>query len=54
MSFNNCEPEKKYPNEIAKIVFSKEPLKYAKMAQEGLSGTDIRKAIYADKYAQED
>ena len=36
------------------IVFSKEPLKYAKMAQEGLSGTDIRKAIYADKYAQED
>ena len=36
------------------IVFSKEPVKYALMAQKGLSGTDIRKAIYNDKYAQSD
>lgn len=35
------------------IVFSNDPQKYALMAQQGLSGTDLRKAIYNDKYAQE-
>jgi len=36
------------------IVFSDDPLKYAQMAKKGASGTDIRKAIYEDKKAQED
>ena len=36
------------------IVFSDHPEKYAKMAQEGASRIDIKKAINKDKYAQED
>jgi len=31
------------------VVFSRDPTKYAKMAQEGASGTEIRKQIYEDK-----
>jgi len=34
------------------IVFSGDPVKYARLAQGGASGTDIRKAIYEDKTAQ--
>lgn len=35
------------------IVFSNNPARYAKMAKDGASGTDIRKAIYEEKYAQD-
>lgn len=34
------------------IVFSNDPQKYALMAQQGFSGTEIRKVIYSEKYAQ--
>ena len=36
------------------IVFSHDPKKYAEMAKQGLSGTEIRKAIYEEKIAQKD
>jgi len=31
------------------IIFSGNPVKYAKMVQDGMSGTEIRKVIYNDK-----
>jgi hypothetical protein len=34
------------------IVFSDNPEKYAELARAGLSGTDIRRAIYDDKYSK--
>ena len=34
------------------IVFSKDPERYAQLAKGGLSGTEIRKVIYEEKYAQ--
>lgn len=36
------------------IVFSSDPKKYSRMAKKGASGTDIRKAIYKDRYESQD
>jgi hypothetical protein len=35
------------------IVFSDDPVKYAKLVKDGASGTDIKKAIYQDKYGKD-
>jgi len=36
------------------IVFSNDPKKYAEMVKNGASGTDVRKAIYNDKYVNKE
>jgi uncharacterized membrane protein YjjP (DUF1212 family) len=36
------------------IVFSDDPQKYAQMARNGASGTDLRKAIYEDRETQKE